>query len=499
LPTDDLSARCHDLVRIYRSATSEVRALRGVSAEFPRGVVTAVTGPSGSGKSSLLRLLAGIDRPTSGTVEVEGVRVHSAPGRALRRLRHGTVGVVFQRPSDNFLPYLTVWEHLGLAGRGPAVPRVDPDQVLEGLGISHRARHLPGQLSGGEQQRAAFAQVLMTGAQVVLADEPTAELDEASARGIVEAIRGLTASGVTVVVATHDRAVARAADHRVDLEDGRVRSADRPRPSAVPAEAGVVLSPREMWGPPGRPGRSSGQPARSPVEVWRPPDREMEPLPPSGPPVVRVDSIRKTYHRSGEDVHAVEDASLTLHPGEVVGLIGRSGSGKTTLLNVIGGWERADSGRIRWEGRDGETSPPWAELAVLPQRLGLIDELTIRRNVEYPARLAGSLDERRDLVEELLEMLGLGPLQERYPKEVSVGEQQRTALARALVLTPRVILADEPTSHQDHAWARSAFRAIRRATEAGTCCVVATHDDAIAPYLDRLLVMRDGRVEAPAR
>jgi putative ABC transport system ATP-binding protein len=496
LPSDGWAARCHDVVRTYRSATSEVRALRGVSAEFPSGVVTAVNGPSGSGKSSLLRLLAGMDRPTSGTVEVEGVRVHSAPARALRRLRHGTVGVVFQRPSDNFLPYLTVSEHLGLAARGPAVPRVDPLEVLEGLGIAHRARHLPGELSGGEQQRAAFAQVLMTGARVVVADEPTAELDEATARGIVEAIHDLTASGVTVVVATHDRALSRAADHMVDLEDGRVRSADPGRLAAAVA-ASAPAATRQVWGPTARPTKAAAEADRSSGEVWRPPDRGHEPSPPPGPPVARVEAITKTYHRRGEDVRAVDDASLTLHRGELVGLIGRSGSGKTTLLNVIGGWERADSGGVRWDGRGGAPLD-WAELAVLPQRLGLVDELTIRRNIEYPARLAESLDERREFVDDLLDTLGLAPLQERYPKEVSVGEQQRTALARALVLTPRLLLADEPTSHQDHAWARAAFRAIRRATSEGTCCVVATHDDAMAPYLDRILVMRDGRVEAPA-
>jgi putative ABC transport system ATP-binding protein len=375
------------------------------------------------------------------------------------------------------------------------VSRFDPGEVLRDLGIAHRARHLPGELSGGEQQRAAFAQVLMTGARVVLADEPTAELDEASARGIVDAIHELTASGVTVVVATHDRALARTAEHLVDLEDGRVRSADRARPAAAVA-AGVPASAREMWGPPTA--KARGETARS-VDVLRPPDRDVEPSAPSGPPVARADSVRKTYHRSGEDVHAVDDASLTLYPGEVVGLIGRSGSGKSTLLNVIGGWERADAGQVRWDGRDHGGVPRWAELAVLPQRLGLVDELTIRRNIEYPARLAGSLDERRGVVDELVETLGLGPLQERYPKEVSVGEQQRTALARALVLTPRLVLADEPTSHQDHAWARAAFRAIRRAAEEGTCCVVATHDEAISPYLDRLLVMKDGRVESPAQ
>jgi putative ABC transport system ATP-binding protein len=490
LPSDGLSARCHNVVRTYRSATSEVRALRGVSAEFPRGVVTAVAGPSGSGKSSLLRLLAGMDRPTSGVVEVEGVLVHRARGRVLRRLRQGTVAVVFQRPSDNFLPYLTVRGHLGLATPGPG-PSADADQVLDSLGIGHRADHLPEELSGGEQQRAAFAQALMTGAQIILADEPTAELDEASARGIIEAIRGLTETGVTVVVATHDRALARAADHAVALEDGRVTTSQPARPKAAVSSVARPASAREVWGPPGSSISSSW--AR-PVEAWRPPP---DPGPPNpvGPPVMRVESVRKTYHRSGEEVHAVEGASLSLHPGEVVGLIGRSGSGKTTLLNVMGGWEVPDDGRIRWNGSHGSGGPRWAELAVLPQHLGLVDELTIRRNVEYPPRLDGSLAHRREEIDELLEILGLSPLQDRYPKEVSVGEQQRTALARTLVLTPRILLADEPTSHQDHAWARAAFRAIRRAAERGSCVVVATHDESFAPYLDRILLMKDGRVD----
>jgi putative ABC transport system ATP-binding protein len=191
----------------------------------------------------------------------------------------------------------------------------------------------------------------------------------------------------------------------------------------------------------------------------------------------------------------VRDAALELRAGELVGLIGRSGSGKTTLMNVIAGWERLDTGTVDVLGRNpmAET-PSWDQVAVLPQRLGLIDELTIRENVEYPARLRGSLDETGERIDELIEGLGLATLQARYPKEVSVGEQQRAALARALVLSPRLLLPDEPTGHQDAGWAARVFQVMRSAVDDGTSCLAATHDEHILPYLDRVLTMSDGEV-----
>jgi putative ABC transport system ATP-binding protein len=115
---NDVAIRCEDVVKTYPTAAGEVRALRGVTASFRRGAVSAVVGPTGSGKSSLLRLLCGLDRPTTGSVLVDGLPVHRAGSRALRRLRRRVVGYVFQRPSDNFLPYLTVSEHLARAAGG---------------------------------------------------------------------------------------------------------------------------------------------------------------------------------------------------------------------------------------------------------------------------------------------------------------------------------------------------------------------------------------------
>ncbi len=168
------SASVQGLVKTYRTEAGEVPALRGVDAEFEAGTLNAVVGVSGSGKSTLLRLLAGLDRPTEGTVLVGPVAVGELQVKGLRALRRETVTYVFQRPSDNFLPHLTVAEHLRLVGEGDRELEAD---ALAVLGLTERRDHRPDELSGGEQQRAAFAQALVAGSRIVLADEPTAELD----------------------------------------------------------------------------------------------------------------------------------------------------------------------------------------------------------------------------------------------------------------------------------------------------------------------------------
>ena len=237
---DEAAIRCDGIVRTYRTPTGEVQALRDVSAEVPSGVVTAVIGPSGSGKSSLLRLIAGVDRPNGGTIIVDGHEIGQASGHERRRLRRDVVAYVFQRPSANFLADLTVREHLRLAaGKEPRDEQLMA--ILEALEIDHRAEHLPSELSGGEQQRAAFAQALATGARVVVADEPTAELDSASGAYILERLRALAREGVTFVIATHDRDVIAAAGHAVYLDHGRVsRATHDPRGRARPRPCTTV-------------------------------------------------------------------------------------------------------------------------------------------------------------------------------------------------------------------------------------------------------------------
>jgi putative ABC transport system ATP-binding protein len=483
----ELAARCSDLVKTYRTASGEVRALKGLSAEVPASALLAVVGPSGSGKSSLLRLIAGLDRPTSGTLTVEGTSVHDAPARTLRRFRRATVGYLFQRPSDNFLPHLTVGEHLRLArGLTHRPPRIEQDELLSTLGIEERADHLPSELSGGEQQRAAIAEVLMGGATIVVADEPTAELDSVSAEHVMDTMVALAHAGVTFVVATHDRSVMRRADAALELDHGIRRSFGGT--AGAPSSGGSTTDVRRV---PGREG-----PGRDRADRWRPPEAKVAPEP-DIPSVLVATDVSKSYRRGDEIVHALDDVSLALRAGELVGLVGRSGSGKTTLLNVIAGWEHADEGTIERAGRQAEV-PGWEELAVVPQKLGLFDELTVRENLEYPARLSGGLGELRGRVDELMEDLAIAHLAARYPKETSLGEQQRTAIARALVLSPRLVLADEPTGHQDAVSERRVLEALGRAAADGASCLIATHNVALAPRLDRVVEMADGRLAGSA-
>jgi putative ABC transport system ATP-binding protein len=468
-PENDV-AECRDVIKVYRTRVSSVTALSGVTARFPAETVSVLAGPSGSGKSTLIRLLAGMDRPDSGGVVVGGVRVDQASSRALRKLRRHHVGFVFQRPSDNFFPHLTIGEHLSMAARSAGRRRfAEPEEIAEVLGFAHRLGHLPSELSGGEQARAAMAQVLVGGPSIIVADEPTANLDTVSAKTLLDAMDLLVGHGVTFIVSSHDAQVIRRGGHLVELEHGQVRAKRRALAEHFAHMPVAVSSAADVPGL---------QEATAEVRL-------------------HARSLSKTYRQGSEKVEALREASLDVMEGELVGLVGRSGSGKTTLVNIAAGWERPDGGRLSVVGKDpARDIPTWDEVAVLPQQLGLIGEFTVRENIEYPVRLAGRLPELAWLVEELIEALGLEKLQDRYPKETSVGEQQRAGLARALVLSPRLLLADEPTGHQNAEWAEAMFQTLREATANGTACIAASHDESLLVYVDRVLSMSDGVLEA---
>jgi putative ABC transport system ATP-binding protein len=220
LPSD---VACAGLVKEYATATGTVRALKGVDAAFPAGRVTAVVGPSGSGKSSLLRILACVDRPTAGSVRIGGVEVAAMGARGRRRVRRELVGYVFQQPGDNLLPYLTAREQLELAARlRGRVGSGEGERLLAVLGLAQRAEHRPEQLSGGEQQRLAFAAAVVGGPALVVADEPTAELDSEAGERLMQAVLALREAGTSLVVASHDPVVTGAADTIVRLHDGEV-------------------------------------------------------------------------------------------------------------------------------------------------------------------------------------------------------------------------------------------------------------------------------------
>jgi putative ABC transport system ATP-binding protein len=212
-----------DLVMRLRSAAGLVTILDGVTLDVPAGQFVAVTGPSGSGKSTLLGLLAGLDRPTAGSIRVDGVELSSLDEDALARLRLAKIGYVFQ--SFHLIPTLTALENvaipLELAGVPDAVGRAGA--LLEEVGLKTRVAHYPAELSGGEQQRVALARAVANHPGLVLADEPTGNLDSATGAQIVDLLVGLhRRHGATLVLVTHDPALAAHADRIVEIRDGRV-------------------------------------------------------------------------------------------------------------------------------------------------------------------------------------------------------------------------------------------------------------------------------------
>ncbi len=211
-------------------------------------------------------------------------------------------------------------------------------------------------------------------------------------------------------------------------------------------------------------------------------------------PLVAANNVSKNYKRGSETVHALHDVDFCLFPGEVVALIGPSGSGKSTLLNLLARWEEPDTGTFSWNGAPGAPPSDWQEVAVLPQKLGLINELSVEENVALPLRLLTGAKQNGIDVQELLESLGLSRFADRLPQEISVGEQQRTALARALVLGPSLLLLDEPTGHQDADWVNVIFEMLKHQASNGGCCLVATHNAEVLTFSDRILEIRDGAV-----
>lgn len=217
---------CHELVRIFSSTGVEVQALQGLDLTVETGELTAVIGASGSGKSTLLTILSGLDIPSAGRARVAGHDLLSMGGRERLSYRRNTVGFIWQQTTRNLLPYLTSAENvllpLVVAGHPRAKRAARITELLGLLGVEELRDRVPAQLSGGQQQRVAVAVALANAPSVLLADEPTGELDEANSAMVLEAFRGINETlGTTVLIVTHDAGVSDHVRRTVQIRDGR--------------------------------------------------------------------------------------------------------------------------------------------------------------------------------------------------------------------------------------------------------------------------------------
>lgn len=220
---------CNNLVKIYKTAELEAVALQGLDLEVDQGELIAIVGASGSGKSTLLNILGGVDVPSAGDARVDGFDLLKLSARERVHYRRRVVGFIWQQTARNLLPYLSARENvelpMALDGRSRRALRQRATELLEQVGLADRLGHRPAQLSGGEQQRVAIAVALANEPRVLLADEPTGELDSDTANEIVELLRTVNGEhGVTIVVVTHDPLIADHVNRTVAIRDGRTSS-----------------------------------------------------------------------------------------------------------------------------------------------------------------------------------------------------------------------------------------------------------------------------------
>ncbi|MFN2199126.1 MAG: ABC transporter ATP-binding protein [Anaerolineales bacterium] len=526
---------CDNLVKIYKVADLEVVALQGLDLEVNPGEILALVGPSGAGKSTLLNVIGGLDIPSAGKVNIGGWDLLAMKNGDRVRYKQETVGFVWQQPSRNLLPYLTAQENVELpmmiAGVSAAERRTRAQELLEVVGLQDRADFRPDRLSGGQQQRVALAVALSNNPPLLLGDELSGQIDTQSAEEVFETLRRINQTyQTTIILVTHDPLVSGLVDRVVAIRDGRTsteirRRRDKDSGTVLHEEEWVILDqagrlqlPRAYMDKLGLSDRVKVRLEETHVTVW-PEERvkafiRMEGVPEEPPPVlkrrpytripaVQTEGLSRTFMLGSEAVHALQDVNLMIPAGRLAVVKGRSGSGKTTLLNLIAGLDEPTAGRVWVSGQalDEKSAGERVEMrrhriGFVFQTFGLLPFLSVEENVEVPLRMVHvPVRQRQELVREALELVGLTPRARHRTYELSGGEQQRAAIARALVNQPELILADEPTGQLDSATGQTIIHLLREIVEStGVTVVVASHDLQVIQAADLIYELVDGRL-----
>jgi ABC-type lipoprotein export system ATPase subunit len=530
---------CDNLVKIYKVANLEVVALQGLDLEMARGDVMALIGPSGSGKSTLLNIIGALDTPSAGAVRVGGLDLPQMDRRQREQYLRKTVGFLWQQPGRNLLPYLSALENVEmpmlLNGQDRRERRRRAMQLLEMVDLADRIRFRPDRLSGGEQQRVALAVALANNPPLLLADEPTGQIDSKSSNQVFDALRRINeAFGTTFIVVTHDPLVVERVDRVVAISDGRISTEIRRHNAddgtvheeewVLLDESGRLKLPEAFVQALSLRDRAKVRLETDHVSVW-PKDGESDaeteassirdrlegdmgverwsPVRQTVAAKVVTEGLCRAYETGVETVWALRDVSLNLPAGSFSVVVGPSGSGKTTLLNLIAGLDDPTAGTVSIAGDSLASLSPHdriefrrQEIGFVHQTIGLLPFLSVEENVGIPLRLLRvSNKERRTRTSEALGLVGLSDRAKHRTYELSGGEQQRAAIARALVSQPSLILADEPTGQLDNQTGAGIITLLREIVERiGITVVIASHDVNVRQAADRVYELRDGQL-----
>ena len=505
--TAEPMVRVRDAFVAFRSGAGAIMALRGADLTLAPGERLLVQGPNGSGKTTLLRVITGEQPVLAGTVEVGGTALHAISATRRREWRARSVGFIDQHAGRGLLPELSVLDNVALQLRFGGQPadqaRRTAREALARLGLEELLARPVAQLSGGEAQRVAACAAVANRPDLILADEPTGELDDASAAEVYELLAAVAADGTAVILVSHDQRAAPFADRAIRIRDGRAAEQWRPGSPAVeqlPDSRGWIRVPTGLlpeWTPlPGLVGRrqDSGlllQPIvriepkqqggrRAPeASGGKPGAGSAQRVAPAGTgPLLTLAGVRAGFDSRTLFAHL----DLAVRAGSWAAVTGPSGSGKSTLLSLIAGLLNPlagtiDVGGVGWStlSRDARSELRREWITLVPQRPSLVEALTVRENLGLTAAIRHTSATPEDL-EQVADRLSLFALLDQPVSVLSGGERQRTAIARCLVAQVPILVLDEPTSQQDDESALRTIAALEEETAAGRAVIAASHD-----------------------
>jgi ABC-type lipoprotein export system ATPase subunit len=477
-----------DVVKTYDTGDAPFTALDNVNIEIKQGEFLGITGKSGAGKTTLLNMIAGVSAVTSGNIHFHwvgnesaspAVPIHSLNEDKLALWRGQHLGIIYQ--SFELMPTLSLAQnvmlpHDFLGTYQSAVSKQRALELLDLVGIADHAHKIPAHISGGQKQRVAIARALVNDPHLIIADEPTGNLDSVTAETIFQIFEKLVAQGKTIVMVTHDESFAPRFTRHLHIVDG------------------VVGSPAE---------NIEGKKSASPIAVQghiskaRVKSAELE------KPAIILRNVQKVYENAAGKFLALKNINLQLNYGQFISIVGKSGCGKSTLLNMITGidhptagdviigdehiYKMSESQRALWRGKN---------MGVVFQFFQLLPTLTLLENVILPMDYCNLYPfyERPDRAMELLKMVGLEDQAHKLPTAVSSGQQQSAAIARALATDPSIILADEPTGNLDSRAADNVLNLFEDLARQGKTVLIVTHDPSITKRTDQTIILSDGEI-----
>ena len=505
-----LIIQMRDVVKAYATGDGPFTALNDVSLDIKPGEFLGITGKSGAGKTTLLNMIAGISKLTSGEVLFYGgnngsvTPIHALDEDKLALWRGKNMGIIYQ--SFELMPSLNLVDNVMLppdflGAYQPTTSKAKALELLELVDIVEHAYKIPAHISGGQKQRVAIARALVNDPPLIIADEPTGNLDSVTAETIFQIFEKLVAQGKTLVMVTHDESLAPRFTRRLHIVDGVVGSLPQNGTGHISSSAVIEETEQEisLEVQDIAEKQSASQDATVPCDESAP----KRAVPQQDYPAIVLRGVDKVYENAAGKFVALKSIDMQLNYGQFISIVGKSGCGKSTLLNMITGidhptagevivgneriYEMSESQRALWRGRN---------MGVVFQFFQLLPTLTLLENTMLPMDYCKvyPFHERPERAMELLKMVGLDEQAHKLPASASSGQQQSAAIARALATDPALILADEPTGNLDSRSAENILHLFERLAGEGKTILIVTHDPSITQRTDQTIILSDGEI-----